>query len=995
MFRQLNDAVRYWWTVRRKPLEAFMEPVALAGDALLCRDGSLVSLVRIEGARSITGARELGGFVELAQRRLNGSFLDRGHGLHIVLERAPDAARQAIDAAAERQRRQCERLGLSLGDVIAERSERLAGLLSGETCALACWTRPDVIPGTQLRREKRELKSRLKAWLPGIRESQCPLQVVDSLPPRHEAFVSTVASLLKEAGLMAAVMDSREAVRLMRVLLNGPDAAGPDWRPAGPGDEVWPRFTEPPELGAFPPPLAPQLLVREPHIEAGRLRIGGRLYGAVDMVLGPRVERPFSELMSRLAEAGIPFRFSLLLEGGGLTGSGPSIALAAASVLAVTSEDSRHVRDALAGLRVLRGDEQAVVRLRIGLLTWVEGEEGEAGLARQLGRLQQICEGWGECEFSPLVGDVLEAFAGSVPGFAAGGTAEPALAPLASVLGMLPLFRPASAVRADRADYLFRSEDGKPLGYSLEESGDYGFDLVYGIPGRGKSVLLGSLSLAFCLQGGRRRLPLLAVVDIGPSSSGLMSLVREALPEDRRYEVGWFAPQMTREHAINPCDTQLGCRFPLPPERAFLTNLLSLILTPAGAEGVPDGVAETISPMIDAIYRMREDGRPGAEPHPYSRGRDGEVDAALERRGIHLPADPLWWDAVDLLFEAGEIDAAGRAQRYAVPTLLDCLTAVRQAEVQDLVGRATYGSGGEPVTAAVVRIVTALSGQWPLMFEPTAFDIGHVRVAAMDLGAVAPQGTPEADRQTAAMYMLARHVLTRHWWIGEEVLVSVPERYRAWHRQRIREVRETPKRLVFDEYHRTAAAPGVRAQVDRDVREARKQRVRLMLASQREGDFGDLAELATGFWILGSGGTTEDEARHLAKMFALGDAAVEAIRFRLTGPSRTGAPALHVAMDAGGRLEQMLVNSVGPVELWALNTAPRDVALRNRVQGRLGAAAGRAALAAMFPSGSARDRIDAEFRALEGRGMEASVEEAEILDELAEDTVRAAVRAAA
>ena len=67
------------------------------------------------------------------------------------------------------------------------------------------------------------------------------------------------------------------------------------------------------------------------------------------MVLGPRLERPFSELMTRLAEAGIPFRFSMAVEGGGMAGSGPSLSLAAASVLAVTSEDSRHVRDALTG----------------------------------------------------------------------------------------------------------------------------------------------------------------------------------------------------------------------------------------------------------------------------------------------------------------------------------------------------------------------------------------------------------------------------------------------------------------------------------------------------------------------------------------------------------------------------------------------------------------------------------------------------------------------
>ena len=43
---------------------------------------------------------------------------------------------------------------------------------------------------------------------------------------------------------------------------------------------------------------------------------------------------------------------------------------------------------------------------------------------------------------------------------------------------------------------------------------------------------------------------------------------------------------MSATHAINPCDIQLGCRSPLPGERAFLENLLGLILTPAGAAGV-------------------------------------------------------------------------------------------------------------------------------------------------------------------------------------------------------------------------------------------------------------------------------------------------------------------------------------------------------------------------------------------------------------------------
>ena len=129
---------------------------------------------------------------------------------------------------------------------------------------------------------------------------------------------------------------------------------------------------------------------------------------------------------------------------------------------------------------------------------------------------------------------------------------------------------------------------------------------------------------------------------------------------------------------------------------------------------------------------------------------------------------------------------------------------------------------------------------------------------------MAPQGSAEADRQSAAFYLLARHALTRHWWIADDALASIPEPYRAWHGARLREIRESPKRLCYDEFHRTAGAPAVRAQVERDVREARKLRVRLALASQRLEDFGGaLAELANRYWILGSGGKAR-EAEALA-----------------------------------------------------------------------------------------------------------------------------------
>ena len=995
LHRALEDALAAGWTLRRKPLESFMLPQATAGDGLLaCSDGSLVSLFRLDGARSMTGTAELERFVELACRRLNSRLTEPGHALHLMLERAPDEAGPQVARIHARARRQAARLGLALDDVLDERTRCLAPLLAAETMVLGCWTRPAVLTVAEVRRGRKKLRERLKSWLPAPGESQCPHTVLDGLEPRHRALLDTLGALFDEAGIVAERLDDEAALRTMRILLNGSDTTAADWRPVTAANDAPARATEPPEAGAFPPPLAPQLLVREPARMGAGIRIGGRLYGALDMTLGPRASRPFAELMEGLAEAGLPCRFSILIEGGGLCRPGAAVARVAAAFMAFSHPDSRAVRDAMRALAEQDAAARAVVRLRLSMLIWVSPEDGEEELARRLGRLQQLAEGWGEAVFSPLVGDQLEAFAASVPGFCCCGTAEPALAPLSEALRLLPVCRPAPLARHRgtpwyAANHIFRAPDGKMLPWSCEEGEDHGFELIHGIPGRGKSVLMNSLTLAHVLQGGQERLPLAATIDIGPSSSGLISLIREALPTERRAEAGWFLLRMSATHAINPCDTQLGCRSPLPAERAFLENLLGLILTPAGAAGVPDGMRELIGPTVSRAYLLRSDRIAGAEPNVYAAGRDRAVDAALDRAGLR-PDDMPWWEVADLLFDAGDPVAASRAQRYAVPVLGDFLAAVREPAVQGLVGDAVHGAGGETVTQAFIRIVTALAGSWPAMFAPSAFDTGAARVAAVDLREVAPRGSAEADRQTAAFYMLARHALTRHWWIAEEDLDEVPERYREWHRNSLREIRETPKRLAFDEFHRTGGAAAVRAQVERDAREARKHGVRLCLASQRLDDFGEaLVELANRIWVLGAGGKA-GEIETLSKLFELSGTVADAVRFRLTGPGPEGAPALLIAADARGRFEQVVVNTPGPVELWALTTSLRDAALRERLYARLAPAEARAALARRFPTGSARAWIEAELRRLELRGARIAASERDLLDRLADELAQSA-----
>ena len=961
----IEDLQRLFWATRQKPLESFLMPVAAFDGRLLCRDNSLVSMFRIDGARALAGAPELERFVEIAAGRLNSRFIGRGHALHATFERVLD--RTAVEEACDALGSRSERLGLGLGDVFAERARRPPP--AAETFLLACWTRPSAATPLEAKSDRRKSRAALKGWLPKTRESQCRAAGRESLMPRHDAVVEAVHGMLADSGLIARALTGEEALAALR---RGVDATTRTaWRGRTADDPPPARIEEPAELGAFPPPLAPQLIDREPEREGLGAALAGRLYGTLDMCLGPRNPRPFSELLERLA--GFPFRLSILVEGGGLETLGARSARLASSFLAFSSDETNAVKHAMGEMTALAADAQAVVRLRVSIATWVERGEGRDALLRRISRVQQLAEGWGECVFSALSGDPVESLAGTIAGFACGGTAPAACAPLREVLGFWPVGRPAPL--SDRADHMFRTPDNKLLPFSYAGGEDYGFELIHGIPGRGKSVLMNCLTLAHLLQG--TRLPYAATIDIGPSSAGLISLIRESLPVSRRGEAAWFRLRMIPEHAINPMDTPLGCRHPLAAGRAFLENLLGLIFTPAGAEGVPDGVRETIGPALDAVYAMRSDGRAGAEPHAYTAGRDAAVDEALRVYNCRLPADALWWEAVDALFAAGDPGSAARAQRYAVPVLSDLLSAVRDPGVQELIGDARYGPGGETVTQAFARVLTALASSWPSLFQPTRFDTGAARVVSVDLAEVAPTGSAEADRQTAVFYMVARQLLTRDWWTGPDEMERVPERYRDWHMARARALREAPKRFAYDEFHRTAGARAVRAQAERDVREARKMRVRLVLASQRLEDFGEeLVELANRYWILGAGGEA-GEIERMSKVFGLSETVAEAVRLRLTGPGRDGAPVLLIASDRRGRFEQLMLNAPGPVELWALSTSPADVALRERVSRKLRPAQARAALARRFPAGTARAELDEA----EAAG------ERDALDRLAAETV--------
>ena len=126
-------------------------------------------------------------------------------------------------------------------------------------------------------------------------------------------------------------------------------------------------------------------------------------------------------------------------------------------------------------------------------------------------------------------------------------------------------------------------------------------------------------------------MPRISIIDIGPSSSGLISLLKEALPPAKRHEVAYHRLRMDTSHAINPFDTQLGCRFPTPQERSFLVNFISLLVTPVGSERPYDSIADMSGMVVDELYKSLSD---DASPRPYAAGLDDNIDGVMEEIGF-------------------------------------------------------------------------------------------------------------------------------------------------------------------------------------------------------------------------------------------------------------------------------------------------------------------------------------------------------------------------
>jgi intracellular multiplication protein IcmB len=981
------------------------------GRTIVAQDGSLVSIVRFHGTKSVMGRLDFAAYAARIADSQTQSMKRPGHLMQFLFKRDLDAT-STLRQTADSKHVTARELGMSIGDLIEEDVQKYSEYVYDEDCFIALWSRPTLLVPIELKLHRKELDEfRKTAKWPLTRDAQNILRPISSLMDRHLGFVSNFVDTLssREFGCSLEWLDVAPALRAVRASVL-PDWTGPRWRAAAPGLALkmpirWKdnrRLEDQSEL--MYPTLQGQIMTGNAEIgdrknpmlpDPTTVKVGNRVYAPVLVKNPPQEPQLFNSLFLSLNNAStvengvtraVPYCISIMLESDGMTGD--MWKGIAQLLLAFTSESNRNANAARAALKLRISDGESVIKLKISAMTWAGCDPASVKeLDLRKSKLIRAFESWGQLTVQEHTGNPMQAFQSCALALTYRHMGVPCPAPLNDVVGMLPLTRPASPFPV--GSKIYRSLDGKIMRHQRFSSEQTAWLTLYaGKMGSGKSVTMNDANLEACLMPGIKNLPYIGIIDIGVSSKGFIDLVRDSLPKDRQHLALYKRLQNTERDAINPLDTPLGCREPLARDHAFMKNFISGLIMPSEinddniGSSAYIGLSAFVGRVLNVAFRNRSDRYEKSKPAEYIRGHNEIVDRALREIGFKAMAATTYWEVVDALFRHGKVYPAEIAQRLAVPTLSDLAAAAVDAEVKEDYAKSERG---RELVDAFVRGIRESVENYPIFSKPTSFDIGSARVVALDLNDVAIKGGVSGQRQTALMYMIARQSFMKKVAFSEEDLVYFEPLYQDYYKKVVMSLMDENKLLAMDEVHRIGGHKGFMEQIFQDARESRKWNMEIALASQLLSDFGkDLVGMATSVFILDSG--TEATRTWMRENLSLSDVEDNALQSHVR-VNHHGATFLGRFITRSGTFSQLFTLSIGAMRLWALSTTAEDRKLRTLLYNAMPPQEARRLLAARFPSGSCKKHIETLKAEYTGNKNFIDEVEASLIEKLAQEMI--------
>jgi intracellular multiplication protein IcmB len=948
-------------------------------DILVADDSSMVSLIHLHGTLKAVGPVEFDAIAEKLATVLKTPLERSCHTFQFVMHYDPDTAHGSISKEFEPLKQSAHGLGLDLDAVLDDWSGTISGYCADERLYIAVWTRPTIMTPGELKQVQKDAQKEPVPYVDS--QTQGFRTVIPRMRSMHQSRVKETATAFTDMGFKCEILDTHSACRAIRTCI-APNRTARDWRPRLPGDPLPVRLPDPgakPDdmSNLFPPKLAKQLWPCDAELIENRyVEVDDIIYAPVIVELAPQTPKPFNILFQSLRKS-IPWRGSILITGDGMRGQ--MLKYQIARVLSFTSMNNKQFAAAYRGLENAQLDGSCNVGVKMVFTTWVDKRKHKDPLrvlAQNASTLHTAIQSWGSCDTSDLTGNALLALTATLPACMPTSPAPLSVAPLTDAVQLLPVTRVCSPWKF--TDLPLRTPDGRYMPVGLFHSNMASWnEIIFAGMGAGKSVFLNTLNFFFIIRRGQVRLPWLTIIDIGISSSGLINLIQAALPSDKKHLAVFARLRNTKDSAINPFDTPLGCDAPLTAHLDFLINLLSLLCTPIEKTAPVDGIAGLLREAVDTTYRRL--GRHGEEAKKYDPYTNKDVQAALEKNGFQRDSNTTWWEVVDFLFSLELIPLAVSAQRFAMPVITDVAATCNDPLVRSNFENLNANEGGEKVPAACVRYLTTATKEYPILANPTRFGLGAARIVGLDLQEVTPRGGPGAMRQSGIMYMVARFVGAAHFFHTDKDIDNIHAEYREYHRPRFESLASDPKRLVYDEFHRASCidennplSKQIIADLTTASRESRKQNLSIGLASQQLLDFPKvIVDLSTSVYALGAG--NYQEAQEISDRFGFNNAARFSLS-KISRPTAAGANFIALYRTSDGESVLYLTNCLGGYAKWAFSTTAEDMRVRNKLYNALGCKRTLEILQKVYPNGTIKEELERRKTRIEVTEGEHSVD---------------------
>lgn len=919
---------------------------------------------------------------------LSTTWRNTGHKMAFVFERDPKQGRDEVSAMISPQKRSIQHIGIQLDDLLDEKVSVLSPWLVRERCWLAVWSSPTLVS----QQERADFNATLRAVhdkAPAARFGQEPWRwQMSGLKIRHDSFITTLEKALVRGGdgLLVRLLDVPEFCNEIRreTARNSTSVA---WRPALPGESAPSGAMQKGDATALLAPfLNLQVFGCMPKTEGNLIHAEGLWHGMVAITLPPQHPRPFNELV-KLVPRAVPWRIRIDIMPGGMKALGWKKNV---SSFGQFIPSIRPLYDAFTQLAET-DERDPICVMTIVASTWGRTRE-ECSRNQML--LESALQGWGVCSTTTTFGDPRRGWVNSMLAASAGSGPVPLYPPLSHALSMLPFNRPGSVWRGE-GNLMLHTEDGCAWEVGLASSRQNKHtELAPGDSGLGKSVLINTLT-EIQVSSAQVSIPYVAHIDKGFSAMGLVQLIRDLLPEDRKDEAVGIVLSNDPSKSRNVFDILYGARHPITPEKQFIASMLmAFCIEPdKGTPPNPTDTRQIVNRLIELAFDMRS----GNEPNMYRSHVEPEVDEALESCGLWEEHDQEWWTATpwyevrDLLHERHMASAAQRAHYQAVPELADMPALLRSEAISESFGRVQRDGSQEPLLEYIERCMIQARQDYPMMASRTRFALNpNTRIVTVDLNNVAGDKTPAGRLKTGIMFLFAGHITAGDFTLPQyrdEVLKTLPDTYHPGILRRINQLDSEMKTKIYDELHNAKGIDFIFEALDTQDREQRKFGIRTVLSSQFLTDYPkSLLDSANTLWLLRY---RQEDIPLLRDHFKVPEHTLHTFLRMPAGPAAdgSGVPMLCVMRTTQGTLARIVRFTLGPLELWSLNSDKKDGALRRHLSDTIGTNRARQLLAEKFPRGSAKKVIEYRERNGGARGDKGVIElmAEEMINELGYD----------